>query len=335
MMTWQLLFVVSIGFAVLIAVLLMPAILAWIGKKGFRELPHATDRNGLWGIIIVQGRWRTYYLHLPQQGRGRKIPLLLALHGGHGNAERFARMTNFNAIADREQFAVVYPNARTWWNDGRSTTASRPDDLAFIEALLDHLLQAWNIDADRIYVAGNSSGGMFTFRLACEMADRIAAFAAVSASMPVLLQERCRPSRPAPLLMINMTLDPFVPWHGGKVRSGNRWGAGGELISVPETLNFWRRHNHCWSALRTQPLTVENSRQPAAVTLIDYPCRSGGAALKLIRVESHGHGWPGADTSRIYGLARLVSRTSGKKTIDASELVWAFLRDYRLPAKMH
>jgi polyhydroxybutyrate depolymerase len=122
---------------------------------------------------------------------------VLAFHGGEGNPLRLAVQTGFNDIADRNGFAVVYPETTGHqWNDGRSTTAGFGDDVRFVNQLIDHLVSSEHIDPARIYATGPSNGGMFTLRLACETSDRIAAFAVVAASFRIRIISVARPSVP-------------------------------------------------------------------------------------------------------------------------------------------
>src|SRR5258706_11090953 len=60
--------------------------------------------------ILVNGTERTYLIHLPSGYNDQeKVPLVIALHGGGGNPEQFARDTGFNQKADEAGFIVVYP----------------------------------------------------------------------------------------------------------------------------------------------------------------------------------------------------------------------------------
>src|SRR5689334_16780643 len=60
--------------------------------------------------ILVNGTERTYRIHLPPSGNLQEaLPLVIALHGGGGNPEQFARDTGFDNKADAEGFIVVYP----------------------------------------------------------------------------------------------------------------------------------------------------------------------------------------------------------------------------------
>ncbi|MDS4041082.1 MAG: PHB depolymerase family esterase [Candidatus Competibacter sp.] len=297
----------------------------WWKKRQVGEYSHESDPHGFIGYLPMGKRKRNYYLHLPSRLPNQKIPLVMAFHGGQGNAQKFSDMTNFNAIADRENFAVVYPNACGYWNDGReSTTSKSGNDLLFVKHLVDHLVRTRNIDERRIYATGASSGGMFTFRLACEMPNRFAAFATVIASMPVPLKLQCEPSAPVALLMINGTEDKLMPWQGGTIPMGQRRGAGGEVVSVPETLAFWQRCNGCWSASKVEAVLEDPYGDGTVVKILDYPCRKKGAALKLVAIEGGGHTWPGMVQPPPV-LARIVGKTS--HAIDASETIWLFFRD--------
>ncbi len=57
------------------------------------------------------GGERSFILHLPPDFRTRvPLPVLLAFHGGGGNAPGFQKYAGLDARADALGFAVVYPN---------------------------------------------------------------------------------------------------------------------------------------------------------------------------------------------------------------------------------
>ena len=66
-----------------------------------------------------------------------------------------------------------------------------------------------------VYATGLSDGGLMDFRLACGMSDRIAAIAPLAPRLPKDLSEHRLPTRPVPLLMVDGTADPLVPYRGG------------------------------------------------------------------------------------------------------------------------
>jgi len=64
-------------------------------------------------------------------------------------------------------------------NDGRPGVNSNADDVAFALGLIDHMIGKYKVDAGRACATGMSNGAQFTYRLACELADKIAAISPV------------------------------------------------------------------------------------------------------------------------------------------------------------
>ena len=69
-------------------------------------------------ILQHDGVSRSYQLYIPSSyQKGDPTPLLMALHGRPGNAQRMADLTSFNARADQHGFIVVYPQGmQQYWN---------------------------------------------------------------------------------------------------------------------------------------------------------------------------------------------------------------------------
>ena len=140
------------------------------------------------------------------------MPLVIALHGGGGSGIGMVALTlgGFNVLSERERFIVVYPDGiGKNWNDGRGLLRYRAqreniDDVGFISALIDHLAKKYNIDRKRVYITGMSNGAIMSYRLACELADKIAAIAPVAGLMPEKISLKCSKVR----------LNGFI-WGGG------------------------------------------------------------------------------------------------------------------------
>jgi len=122
------------------------------------------------------------------------LPLVIVLHGGGGTGEDQVKLTEggLNTLADKEGFIVVYPDGfDKHWNDGRSgeetgyrTQEENIDDVGFISSLISYFIKELNIDPKRVYVTGMSNGAMMSYRLACELTEKIAAVAPVAGNMP-------------------------------------------------------------------------------------------------------------------------------------------------------
>lgn len=97
------------------------------------------------------------------------LPLVVLLHGCKQDALDFATGTGMNALADEQQFAVLYPqqiskaNAGSCWNWFETEHQGRSGEPGMIAALVKKILAASDdglqIDPNRIYIAGLSAGG--------------------------------------------------------------------------------------------------------------------------------------------------------------------------------
>src|SRR4051812_17686664 len=164
--------------------------------------------------IDWDGRLRTYLVHVPA-GRETSgpMPVVLAYHGLGTNAKTMVRFCGLSETADREGFLVVYPNGTgespnvLTWNAGNCCAYAlmhNVDDVGFTRALLDELAGMMSVDANRVFAAGMSNGGMMAYRLACELGDRIAAIASVSGPMEIA---GVRPARPVSVIHFHGTED--------------------------------------------------------------------------------------------------------------------------------
>ena len=159
---------------------------------------------------------RSYEIDLPaQRESARALPVVIVFHGGGGSADSVRRQSRMSMKGAAEGFVVVYPqgsggiagNLRTW-NAGTCcghAMQQRIDEIAFVAALLDDLQTTVAVDRARIYATGISNGGMMAYEVACSLAERIAAIAVVAGEMTAL--DRCRPSRPVPVLVIHGSAD--------------------------------------------------------------------------------------------------------------------------------
>ena len=274
--------------------------------------------------LNIQGFDRTFLTYRP---RGPippgGWPLVIALHGGQGNGEKLASQTGFNATAEKYGFMVAYPNSLKYWNDGRDTTESSADDVGFIAGMIDHLVRTAQVNPRRVYATGISNGGMMTFRLACELNDRIAAFAPVAASLPVPYVPACRPKRSVSMLIIGSPDDPMMPWRGGEIRHSATRGVGGQVISVPDSVRFWKEKNHCGPDRLVQTID-KNPGDGTAVKAYEY--ENCDMPLRFTVIEGGGHVWPGL-TERLGPLAqRLVGKSS--EEINGADYVWNFFSKF-------
>ena len=146
-----------------------------------------------------------------------------------GTGADYARRSGLAQLAPRQGFAAVFPDGlRNRWNHflpgkepvafllGNPQVGVIPDDVGFFKLLVADLVRRGISDPKRIYLAGLSAGGFMTLRMICAEAGLFAAAALLVAAMPERLGAECRPGKPMPVLMINGTADPIIPYAGGK-----------------------------------------------------------------------------------------------------------------------
>ena len=278
------------------------------------------------------GLTRTYRYYLPGRvtGAPSKVPLVLILHGGSGNAQSMEKLTfqRFNELADQEGFIALYPDGvGRNWNDGREVPASRAhrekiDDVGFLSALIDRFVKEYGVDPLRVYVTGISNGAMMSLRLACELSDKIVAVAPVAGSMPKNGLEACKPRFPVSVLFINGTEDPLVPYQGGWVHFLRQ--KRGEVFSVPESAKLWAWIDGCKGRPVTESLPRLDSKDPTSVQRIYWPIGNNKAEIVLYVIRGDGHTWP---KGWKYAGEWLVGKVS--RNLDASDVIWEFFKHHK------
>jgi polyhydroxybutyrate depolymerase len=274
--------------------------------------------------LEVDGRTRSYLVHVPKSYDGSKpVPVVLAFHGGLTNADIMVRFSGLSEKADEEGFVVVYPNGTgererlLTWNAGNCCGYARlhqVDDVKFIGAVLDDVEKIVNVDKNRIFATGISNGGMISYRLADEMADRIAAIAAVGGPMA---SASCAPKRPVPILHFHGTDDEYAPLAGGR---GPKSRSFTNFYSVAHTINAWVKANGCEPKPKVEklPSTVEDG---TSVTRKTYSGGREGSEVLLYEIEGGGHTWPGRPSWAYY-----LGKTT--KNVSANEVMWEFFKKH-------
>lgn len=274
---------------------------------------HALGSGTHFRSIEVDGITRSYVLHLPASLRATTLPLVIVLHGAGGSATQIEAATGMTEKAQREGFAVAYPNGvspfsnllRTW-NAGACCMPAAGmgvDDVGFLRGMLNEIKTLAPIDKQRVFVTGFSNGAMMAYRLACEMADQLSAIAPVAGT----LEAACKPSAPVSVMAVHGMADGRVPFHGGDPAEGHMPGMQ-STISVPESLEFWARHNGCEHI----PLRVERD---AVVREMYHGCNS--ASVSLIALKNGRHAWPG-------GRKILPWEVEPSSEISATDAIWDF-----------
>ncbi len=228
--------------------------------------------------LTVGGLDRSYLLHTPPGLDSlHAVPVLFAFHGLQMSPEDMQSMTGFNAIADKEHFLVVYPaGIGEAWNNHvccGEAAAKNVDDIGFIRQIVADLGTSMRVDPNRIYATGFSNGGVFVYRLACEMSDVFAGIAPVSGGM---VFGPCQPKERMSLLIVHGLDDSTIPYAGG---------GDNNAPPVEQIVDTWKTLDGCTGTARVDELA--NSIKHSA-----YASCQSGTGVELYAIDGAGHEWP-------------------------------------------
>jgi polyhydroxybutyrate depolymerase len=211
----------------------------------------------------------------------QKVPLLV--YPAYGDLQAVQTSENFDAVADRLGFVVVWAQVAKSYNDavraaGGEDAANPYPDMQYLGSVIDKVIASQNIDPTRVFMTGMSAAGTLSYRAACVLADKLTAVAPVEA---VALNPTCHPIRPISLFAVNGTADPASPYNGA-------YG----LPSVSTIMSNWRGYDSCPGTSSSKVLSSTST------TTTWGPCRSG-TLVSSTTVNGGVHGWPAVN-----GIAR-------------------------------
>ena len=242
------------------------------------------------GFLKYNDENRNYLVYDPFPGSGTR-PLVVGLHCHTGTALGLLSYTDWIEKAKEENFIGVFPNSLfhplvgTAWNVGSSFEefTRGTDDVGFISAVIDEVINDYDIDTTRIYATGHSNGSMFSYRLAAELSHRIAAIGCVAAPM---LYEFANPEFSVPIIHFHGLSDTTMPYEG-KVEKFC------DYPHMDSTLATWREINACSEI--PEILMEENG-----VHGKKWPSSDGKGDIVLYTIDSCMHDWPVFDK---YGIS--------------------------------
>ena len=286
------------------------------------------DRTACSGLTVTAGtydwtvehggRTRAYRVHVPRGYDATKpTPVVLSFHGFGSDEVEQELLSNFSRLGDTEGFISVYPRGLNFPEAlGRGDADSRSwngvaccgpaqvanvDDVGFVDALLVDLDARVCSDPRRVFANGFSNGGFFTYRLACERAQRFAAIAPVAGMEG---SAACAPSRPVPVLHFHGSADPTILYDGG----GNI-PAGRPYPSAAESVRRFAARNGC-TGPEQQTYQKGDSTCVAATG-----CTPESATASLCTVTGGKHAWPGQPNFN-----------EGTLDLDATLEMWRFFQ---------
>lgn len=247
----------------------------------------------------------------------RRRPLVIILHPTGGVGGRGHRHRGLEEIADSGKPVFLYPEPL----GGEWPVAAGPDadrDVRFLRDLVDRFIGDGIVDPRKIYLIGESSGGVFAYRAVCAGIGRpVAGLATLGAAMPADLAN-CA-TNPMAYIAISNANDPRIPFAGGPAKL-----ADGSFDALPAetTLALFAKNSGCGAKHEDRLLTERDAHgaaHPVRGTILSFSgCK---APAELIRLEGMGiH-------ISSHGLDRSpeAAKDQGSE-FDAARKVWDFLK---------
>ncbi|WP_158241797.1 PHB depolymerase family esterase [Tabrizicola sp. TH137] len=257
---------------------------------------------------------RAYRIDLPPRATG--APIILALHGGGGSADQFARSSGLSGPANRQGYAVIYPEGTGragTWNGGYCCGAAqrqRIDDIAFLDAVIADAVARFRLDGGRVYVTGMSNGAIMAETYAALRPARVRAVAGVAGTMDT---RRFRPTGPVPLLHIHGTADSMVPYAGGQGDTSLTRTRFASVASVEAAFLA------PFPVLARTERVIDGADDGMRVIERNYTDSRGVTQLRILTIEGGGHAWPGS---------RRAARQGGTADITANAEVLRFFAEH-------
>lgn len=324
--------VVSVAAVVGSATVVLQHGLPWWMEEGDHNFVYESDLGAL-----------RYQVHLPPQHDGStRLPVIVAIHGcgmtGYG-PNSMKSHTQFDRLADREGFIVVYPTQRLFrslfncWNsaDPREQRRHRGEP-ALIAGVTQQVVDRYGADPDQVHVAGASSGAGTAVILAATYPDLFATATSVAGGEYAL--DQVDPDDPDATPPTSTARQAWAQM-GDRARHVPLLVIQGEVDDVVPPIVATRLVEH-WSAVND---LVDDGLLNGSLDLVEtetsVPAASGrlaythttftvpgdeDALVESYLVEAMGHVWPGPDGEGWFTDA------AGP---DASAIVWDFARRHR------
>jgi poly(3-hydroxybutyrate) depolymerase len=148
---------------------------------------------------------------LPEGCLGGSCGLIVDIHGGRGSGKDAESHTGMQGLGNAAGYVVVQPSSPgIEWD--------YPVDSVGIRSFLDQVIEALDIDTDRVHMGGHSAGGYMTWIFVCDHADLIASAAPLGAGASTELDSSCdfdvagSPSEEVDILLAHGRSDEMVPF---------------------------------------------------------------------------------------------------------------------------
>ena len=289
---------------------------------------------------------RNYALWVPSgyaAEKRRSLPLVMMLHGCMQGPQDLSAISGMNAVADKNNFLVVYPEQtkeanplRCWnWFDPRHQSRASGEP-AILAAIIHEISKTYSIDNRSVYVAGISAGAAMAVVMGANYPDTFSAVGAMSGlafksattvegGMAAMKQGAPNPEQLG-LLAFTAMRDggvaakvnriPLITFHGDADPYLNP-------INAEQLIRQWAKVNDHLDdgkdngSVKAEPMKTVEGTVPAGHTYTRsiYGDRFGNLLMEKWIIKGLGHAWSGSPS---------VSPFGDPKGPNASEEMWRF-----------
>ena len=258
--------------------------------------------------ITWEDTTRQYLEYVPESyDSSIPTPVVFIFHGLGDNMYEVRENADFDRIADAHGWITITPQAlpdtftamdttltMNAWHSGVSAIVGEDtivasegrDDTGLMMAILDSLINHYNIDTNNVFCTGVSMGGFMSNRMAIEHGDRIKAIASVCGTIGNEIVSYT-PVGHVSAMHVHGTADSIVTYNDGNFQYGLVVNVG---LGAEATVEFWRSYNQCSdTAVHTlYPDLMEDDR---TFERFEYDNGIYGTKTVLIKVNGGQHEW--------------------------------------------
>jgi poly(hydroxyalkanoate) depolymerase family esterase len=233
-------------------------------------------------------------------------PLVVALHGCTQDAEGYAAGSGWSQLAERQGFAVLYPEQQRPNNANLCFNWFEPGDIkrdrgeaASISQMIHHIIETQGVDARRIYITGLSAGGAMANAMLATYPELFAAGAIIGG---------------LPFGVASNVGEAFERMHGrnppdaAKLRSA--LGDASGVNRAPPAISIWHgTHDQTvrpanaeqivmqWSGVHALSGAPDHSMETGKISRRVWLSEAGDEVVEVNLVRGMGHGVPLATKS--------------------------------------
>ncbi|HBB88884.1 MAG TPA: esterase [Blastocatellia bacterium] len=311
-------------------------------------LPIAT-RAGNWayGSATAPAGSRNFALWVPAgYDKQKATPLVMMLHGCMQNPEDLAAISGMNAVAEKQNFLVVYPEQiadanplKCWnWFDPKNQIRGTGEP-SLLAAIVEKVQSSHNVNVKKVYVVGISAGGAMAVVMAATYPDLFSGVGAsaglafksatsVESGLAAMKQGNPNPQQLGLLAYTAMNdglrvrrkkLLPLIVFQGSADPYVNPLNAD-QLITQWAGANDYLDDGKDNQRVKAQPVETIEGNIPGGYSYARsiYHDRAGRLVMEKWIVKGLAHAWSGSPTAGPF---------ADPKGPNASEEMWRFFSE--------